>query len=607
MGTKSSCPPPQELQAFLLGQSSSADGVAVSEHLASCPQCQAVLQGFAALGRVTACLGNPATLAVGPKAAPSLSLAAAPAASAVAEAPVPAGAFPFLRPPQAPDEIGRLGHYRVLRLLGRGGMALVFQAEDTTLRRQVALKVMKPQLTADLEPLQRFLREARVMAAIKHEYLVTLYQAGQEGDAVYLAMELLEGQSLEERLHTGAPLDTTEIVRVGREIAVGLSVIHRQGLVHRDIKPSNIWLEAPRGRVKILDFGLARSVERGSSLTPTGTIVGTPAFMSPEQARGDKLDTRSDLFSLGAVLYYLCTRTPPFQSGGDILSALRALALHEPRPVEQLNPAVPSALAALVRQLMAKNPAQRPASAEEVAARLEQIAGSVTSVSLPASRIPVAPALPETRVPPVPDLAAPAERRRWRSALAYGLVLLAAFAGGGLVSLLVGQVSQPAQEPASTPASAGERVYLSDLKPIRTVNWPFTHPPGKEPPPDAPRLDFFKVISIDNKPSPHGIGMHPFEETPSSISYSLDRQYDIFDAAVSLNDTAPRSHSPMTFTVSGDGWVLWESKPLVSRQETQTCRVAVKDVAVLTLEVKCGDDHRGAHGVWIEPYVAKHR
>ncbi|HYT93735.1 MAG TPA: serine/threonine-protein kinase, partial [Gemmataceae bacterium] len=175
--------------------------------------------------------------------------AAVPERSSVNQVPLAPPEYSFLLPPVEPDEIGRLGTYRILRLLGRGGMGFVFHAEDITLRRAVALKVMKPDLDGDMRGWERFLREARVMAAIKHESLVTVFQAGQEGSALYLAMELLEGVSLQDWCVRSFRPHLTEILRLGREIAAGLAAIHRHGLVHRDIKPANLWLEAPANRV----------------------------------------------------------------------------------------------------------------------------------------------------------------------------------------------------------------------------------------------------------------------------------------------------------------------------------------------------------------------
>ena len=227
----------------------------------------------------------------------------APAGRSLAEA----GRFDFLDPPRAAGELGWLAHYRVRRLLGEGGMGLVFQAEDTVLLRPVALKVIRPEL-ADLPRSHNgSLREARAMAAIKHDHIVTIYQVGQERGVPFLAMEYLQGMSLDHWLDRGHKPSVELVLRIGREIAAGLSAAHQHGLIHRDIKPANIWLEAPIGRVKILDFGLARSEREDVQITSPGTVMGTPAYMAPEQARGERRRRIGDLFSLGCVLYRLCT------------------------------------------------------------------------------------------------------------------------------------------------------------------------------------------------------------------------------------------------------------------------------------------------------------
>lgn len=244
----------------------------------------------------------------------------------------PAGEWDsFLSPPLDPRERGGLGPYRVLRVLGAGGMGVVFLAEDSQLHRPVALKAMLPTLAGNSVHRQRFLREARMAAAIEHEHVVTIHQVGEDRGVPFLAMPLLKGESLEDRLQRVGKLPLTEVLRIGREIAEGLQAAHELGLIHRDIKPANIWLEGARARVKILDFGLARALA-DTGLTQQGTILGTPAYMAPEQGRGDPVDERSDLFSLGCVLYRACTGFVPFP-GSDLVAQLMAVATHEPPPL----------------------------------------------------------------------------------------------------------------------------------------------------------------------------------------------------------------------------------------------------------------------------------
>ena len=202
------------------------------------------------------------------------------------------------------DSLGTLGDYRLLRLIGAGGSGVVFQARDTSLDRLVALKVLRPSL-GELAR-DRFIAEARLAASIEHDNVVTIYQIGQHDRLAFIAMQWVPGETLEARLaRESNVLDETTVREFVSQIASGLSAAHQRQLIHRDIKPANIWICDDTDRIKILDFGLARIADEESSLTQTGMLAGTPSFMSPEQARGMELDPRSDLFSLGCVMYLL--------------------------------------------------------------------------------------------------------------------------------------------------------------------------------------------------------------------------------------------------------------------------------------------------------------
>jgi len=299
----------------------------------------------------------------------------------------------FLAPPEAPDELGRLGGYRVLRTLGAGGMGIVFLAEDLELKRQVALKVMKPLLAASASARQRFLREARAMAAVENDHIVHINQIGQAGGIPFLAMPYLQGETLESRLEREGRLPVADVIRIGSEIATGLAAAHARGLIHRDVKPPNIWLEGERGRVKLLDFGLARAFADETQLTQCGAIAGTPAYMAPEQATGDPIDQRCDLFSLGCVLYRMCTGQAPF-AGDSTLQILRAVeSCHPPAPAEKCADVHP-ALSALVMRLLAKNPADRPQSAAEVIEALQALPAIMSAESPSAAARSERPAIP---------------------------------------------------------------------------------------------------------------------------------------------------------------------------------------------------------------------
>jgi eukaryotic-like serine/threonine-protein kinase len=299
---------------------------------------------------------------------------AKPAAKGAPPKPKPAEeAFDFLAPPQGPGELGRLAHYRVVKVLGRGGMGIVFQAEDTRLNRTVGLKVMLPTLAKKQVAHDRFIREARATAAIEHDHIVTIYEVNEDKGVPYLSMQYLKGSTLEDFLKRGKSLNVPQIMRIGREIAKGLTAAHACRLIHRDIKPTNIWLDSTnKGRVKILDFGLARPTNAETHLTQEGMVLGSPAYMSPEQAFGHVVDERCDLFSLGCVLYRLCAGRLPF-AGKDATSMLLAITSVEPTPLRELNEEVPRALADLVHQLLAKRPEDRPPSAKAVVQRIQEI------------------------------------------------------------------------------------------------------------------------------------------------------------------------------------------------------------------------------------------
>lgn len=285
---------------------------------------------------------------------------------------VQAAGLSFLAPARAEGEIGWLAFFRVRSVLGEGGMGLVFLGEDTRLERPVALKVMKPDLARNEQAQKRFLAEVRAVASITNDHIVTIYHVGKEDEVPFFAMELLKGESLDRRLRREGSFAPGEAVRIARETAVGLAAAHEAGIVHRDIKPSNLWLEEGSQRVKILDFGLARPDNRAERLTETGHIMGTPDYMSPEQAGGRLIDARSDLFSLGSVLYEMCAGKTPFDRP-SVTAVLTALVLEDPPKLSSFDPSFPPRLDALVQRLLAKDPNNRPATAREVVEELNAI------------------------------------------------------------------------------------------------------------------------------------------------------------------------------------------------------------------------------------------
>ncbi|MFO0880271.1 MAG: bifunctional serine/threonine-protein kinase/formylglycine-generating enzyme family protein [Gemmataceae bacterium] len=344
--------------------------------------------------------------------------------------PLPKDDLSFLQPPQAKGELGWLVDYRVLKELGRGGMGCVLLAEDTRLHRKVALKVMLPQHASNPTARNRFLREARAAARIKHDHIVTLFQVDEVHGVPFIALEYLEGAPLDKYLKDRGTVPLGVAVRIAREMAAGLQAAHTKGLIHRDIKPGNIWLEAPKGRVKLLDFGLARAEQEDTQLTQQGAIIGTPAFMAPEQARGEKVDARSDLWSLGVVLYRMCTGKPPF-AGPTTMAVLTAIAVDTPLPARSINPTIPEALERIIHRLLEKDPARRYASAQEVITDLNAIAKTLASDSKPTEAADVQLKNDETMAVSLAPLQPVGEiPSRRRLSLLVGLA-------GGLAALLV--------------------------------------------------------------------------------------------------------------------------------------------------------------------------
>lgn len=265
-----------------------------------------------------------------------------------------------------------LGPYRLVRQLGSGGMGIVFEALDRETNELFAVKVMRPTLLSEAEAKLRFFREARAMAAVGHQRVVPVVRVGEESGIPYIVMPLLRGETLETRLRRSSEFAVEEVIRIGTEVAEGLGAAHAQGLVHRDVKPANVFLEEPDDSVRLLDLGIAREVTRDSLLTNSGIVVGTPWYMAPEQARGERPDPRADLFSLGCVLYHLATGERPFEAPTPLAVLGQLESHHPPRPCA-VRPSVPVLLSNLIMELLAKRPDDRPASADEVARRLRRI------------------------------------------------------------------------------------------------------------------------------------------------------------------------------------------------------------------------------------------
>lgn len=307
----------------------------------------------------------------------------------------PAGSFePVMSAPQTvpeskPSPDTRIGiireRYELRKELGDGAFGIVYKCWDKSLHRTVALKVLKPKAMERSGASEDFMSEARAMAAISNDHVMPILDFGIESGQAFIVMPLLGGETLDARIEREGFLSNSETIRVGREIAAGLAAIHAKGLIHRDLKPNNIWLEAGTGRVKILDFGLAHN-----PLNPVNTLSGTPSYMSPEQVDRRSLDARSDLFSLGSVLYFCASGRGPFR-GDTMRAVLDAVALHDPPSLLRLNPGVSPELGELIERLMRKSPDRRPASAREVFESLAALETKEKPVISPPLPMPVDP------------------------------------------------------------------------------------------------------------------------------------------------------------------------------------------------------------------------
>ena len=274
---------------------------------------------------------------------------------------IPSG---MLKPPTHPEMLGRIGEFEIERVVGTGGMGIVFKGFDSELHRTVAVKTLAPRFASIGAARKRFSREARAAAAICHENVISIHRIDSLDEYPHIVMPFISGGSLQEFIERNGPLDPVEIVQIGKQIAAGLAAAHDVGVIHRDIKPANILLENGCNRVLISDFGLAQ-VESDVSLTRTGLITGTPFYMSPEQAHGNPTDARSDLFALGGIMYFMATGRPPF-TASTAMAVLNKICQKPLRDVRLLNSRIPSSLADVIHTLLEKNPEHRFRNASQV-------------------------------------------------------------------------------------------------------------------------------------------------------------------------------------------------------------------------------------------------
>ncbi|MHB8955084.1 MAG: protein kinase domain-containing protein [Pirellulaceae bacterium] len=290
----------------------------------------------------------------------------------------------FVEPSDDPSLLGRLDTYDIQGVIGCGGMGIVLRGRDRALNRLVAIKVLAPHYATSAAARKRFAREAQAAAAVVHPHVLAIHGVNANARLPFLVMPLVAGQSLQQSIDAHGPMDVRDVLRIGLQAAQGLHAAHAQGLVHRDVKPANILLENGVQRVLLTDFGLARAID-DVSLTRSGTIAGTPEYMSPEQARGEAVDHRTDLLSLGSVLYAMCAGRPPFRAD-TTMGVLRRICDDTPHDLRDINPDVPDWLAAIISKLLARSREDRFQSADEVAGLLERCLAHLqhpTSFSLP--------------------------------------------------------------------------------------------------------------------------------------------------------------------------------------------------------------------------------
>ena len=422
------CPAVQAWKNLLQGAVAETQQAEMSAHLESCLSCQQTLEGLVASqeswsGAAKQLHDKP----LDPTGKLGQVMARLKAHPGATQAEGAGGIdLSYLQPSQIPGNLGRLKHYEILSIVGKGGFGTVFKAHDEALDRVVAVKVLAPQLATNATARTRFSRESKAAAGVVHDHVVGIHAVEVTDSGVpYLVMQFISGKTLQERLDQSGPLELKEILRIGAQIAEGLAAAHKQGLVHRDIKPANILLENGVERVKITDFGLARLVD-DASVTQSGVIAGTPMFMAPEQAAGETVDHRADLFSLGSVLYTMCTGRPPFRASGT-MAVMKRVIEEAPTPIREINPEIPGWLCDIIAKLQAKKPAERFATAKEVADLLGQQLAHLQQpghASLP-------PRLHEQ--PPLLGMR-PTARRQWSTVVAIVVSVLLAGAVATLVT-----------------------------------------------------------------------------------------------------------------------------------------------------------------------------
>ncbi len=356
---------PSELESFLISQLTPEDEQSFIQHLDSCVDCRKTLESAAGSQEWWYDAKESLT---GERLIQSDD--AQRAAGGVASERLEQQLSHILVRSDDPRMIGRIGNYQIAGVIGRGGTGIVLKGFDASLDRFVAVKVLASELSIMGAARERFQREAQAAAAVTHENVVPIHAVSEFQGHSYIVMQYVPGHSLEQRIRQGGPLEIVEVLRIAMQIARALGAAHEQGVVHRDIKPANILLEEGIDRPIVTDFGLAR-VANDASLTRSGAVAGTPNYMSPEQSSGSQVDARSDLFSLGSVMYAMCVGHPPFRAE-TLVGVLRRVCDHEPNSLREQNPRMPEWIEPFIFKLLAKDPDDRFHSAVEVAELLSE-------------------------------------------------------------------------------------------------------------------------------------------------------------------------------------------------------------------------------------------
>ena len=354
-----------------------------------------------------------------------------------------------------PRMIGRISNYQIAGVIGQGGTGIVLKGFDASLDRFVAIKVLTPELAIMGAARERFQREARAAAAVTHENVIPIHAVSEFQGHSYIVMQYVPGHSLEQRIRRSGPLELVEILRIALQVARALGAAHEQGLVHRDIKPANILLEHGIDRPIVTDFGLAR-VANEASLTQSGMLAGTPNYMSPEQASGAQVDARSDLFSLGSVMYAMCVGHPPFRAD-TLVGVIRRVCDHQPRSLRTQNSRLPEWMEPFIFKLLEKEPDDRFASAEEVA---EQLSAELAYCQNPTLQQP--PARYWWHQPP----------RRLKSITACALLTACVVVTAVAVFLMPGDSRQPSRQESAPVSQSNDN--LPDTPAPDTADWDAT-------------------------------------------------------------------------------------------------------------------------------------